>query len=125
MLPCRTPAQRQAGNGQAQGPAAYRHLADSHAGLLLDGYLKAVQRNELERVFVPRANGPFAAGQLLAFSQAYTGTMRDMRSCGVAAIYTGLPIWILRQKASLVNREFKFRNFNTRAQNLMRVRAGH
>jgi hypothetical protein len=91
--------------------------------MLHEGYMRAVQRNDLDRVFVPRTNGPFGAAQLIAFSQAYTGTMRDMRSCGVAAIYTGLPLWRLREKASLVSREFQGQNFTRRTKYLMRVRA--
>jgi hypothetical protein len=71
----------------------YKELAASHAGLLFDGYRQAATRNELNRVFFPREGGPFneGNGQLRRFSAAYTSTMRDMRSAGVASLHTGIP----------------------------------
>lgn len=116
---CRTPVINQNAAAGAQNPRAYRQLADGHAGLLYDGYQKAMQNDDLERVFLPRGAQPFQT--LLQFSAAYTGTMRDMRSCGVAALHTGLPLYLLKEKAHLIPPGFKAKNFTGRLPFLMKV----
>jgi hypothetical protein len=101
----------------------YRELAASHAGLLFDGYQKAANGNELDRVFLPREGVPFDTNQLREFSAAYTATMRDMRSAGVASLHTGIPLWLLPDRSALINRRFNGRDITRRLLFLMNVSA--
>lgn len=52
----------------------------------------------------------------------HTGTMRDMRSYGVASMHTGLPLWVLAQTASLVPKEFQGSDFSKGVPQLIQVR---
>jgi hypothetical protein len=104
----------------AHRPKAYRELAESHAGLLFDGYETAKkmdrdkgnqENQELYRVFLPQPRGggsapqPFADGDIMGFSRAYTGTMRDMRTNGVAALSFGVPVYELIKKVPGIKRD--------------------
>jgi hypothetical protein len=124
---CRTPVIREAVSAgeQFRRPIVYRELAASHAGLLFQGYLTAAASDELDRVFFPREGGPFNVGngQLQRFSAAYTGTMRDMRSAGVASLHTGVPLWMLPERRGLINQRFNGRDITRRLPFLMNVSA--
>lgn len=93
-------------NQAAKTSAAYRALAASHAGLLFDGYKKAADNGEVDRVFLPRSAAPFGPNDVVQFSEAYSGTMRDMRTCGVAALHCGIPVYLLKKKQALINSHF-------------------
>lgn len=101
-------------------PETYTDMAESHAGLLFDGYQRAKTLDNLERVFKPSGR-IYRDNELLAFTAAYTGTIRDMCSCGVAALHTGLPLSQLVNKKHLVSREFNTGGFIERTPYLIKV----
>lgn len=108
-------------NDSFKRPKAYRELATSHAGLLFDGYQRAQLLEQVDRVFKPRKE-TFKSNELLAFSAAYTGTIRDMCSCGIAALHTGLPLSKLVEKKNLISREFNTNSFIERTPYVIKVR---
>lgn len=89
-------------------------MATEQVGLLYDGYQRAQRNDTLTRVFRD-VTGPDGAMRVcnsqLDFAEAYTATIRDMRSCGVAAVHSGLPIWRLIDKANHVDSQFKIKDF--------------
>lgn len=106
-------------SGGPQTPQAYRQLADVHASQLFDGYQRAMQMGDLNRVFLTRGTQPFQT--VLEFSAAYTGNLSDMRGCGVAALYTGLPRYLLHNEAHLTPAALKAGNFARRVPSLIKV----
>ena len=90
--------------------------------MLLDGYQKAFQGHELERVFLVTPDTPQTLATAAAFSEAFTGTMRDMQSCGIASIHTGVPLWMLKEKRALVQQTFQGTGFLASVCRLVEVR---
>ena len=85
---------------------AFGALVDTQAEVLFDGYQKAKQATELDRVFlVTEATKNLQT--TTAFSEAFTGTMRDMQSCGIASNHTGIPLWKLRENKSVLKQAFQ------------------
>jgi hypothetical protein len=37
--------------------------------------------------------------------------MRDMQSCGIASIHTGIPLWLLRDRRQLLQKAFQGNSF--------------
>jgi hypothetical protein len=101
----------------------FRQLADSHAGLLFEGYQRSCNPiiDRLHRVFLPRVGDPLGPHRLRDFSEAYTGTIHDMASCGVAAMHTGIPLWNMEDKSRLIAQIFKTRDTTKRLPFLMNV----
>lgn len=111
-------------NQAGRAALAYRALASSHAGLLFDGYKKAAELNELDRVFkMEGINGgqPFNDNQIVQFSEAYSGTMRDMRSTGVAALTCGFPVYLIGDKQSVIRTHCNNRVWHGAINNILQV----
>ncbi|KAF6252278.1 P-loop containing nucleoside triphosphate hydrolase protein [Scenedesmus sp. NREL 46B-D3] len=83
----KTPVTKEAGaaGGGFQRPKVYRELANSHAGLLFDGYKRAADLDELDRVFFPRAGGPFNEGDMLVMMKTIFGD-EVMNAADAAAV---------------------------------------
>lgn len=69
------------------------------------------EKDALSRVFKPRESaaaptGVFNDNQVKPFSQNYCASMRDMLTFGVASNCCGLPAYLLRENAHLVDRHF-------------------
>lgn len=99
-------------------------MAAEQCGRLFDGYQKAVQTGQLNRVFsvINGADGnPMMCNNVDEFADTYTATMRDMRSCGVAAVHSGFPLWQLLEKSKFVDSQFRVADFKESVPGLMKV----
>lgn len=123
---CRSLIVRGDANQAGKAALAYRALASSHAGLLFDGYKKAAELNELDKVFkMEGINGgqPFNDNQIVQFSEAYSGTMRDMCTTGVAALTCGFPVYLIGGKQSVIRTHCKVKRIGHGAvNNILQVR---
>ena len=67
-------------------------------------YMDAIKQNVVQRIF----NGPSDPAELADaddFRLYFTGTMRDMQSCGAASIHSGLPLWHLKKLKTSIQKE--------------------
>ena len=122
--PVRTEIPPSAEGGPAfQMPLIYTEMAKQQVKQLWDGYETAMRRNMLDRVFKLLPGGaPLNQRQLNNFRKHYTCAMRDMISCGLGSMKTGLPLFSLIAKRNLVPRELRGGNYVETVPKLMRVR---
>ena len=69
-----------------------------------EAYMDAIEKNVVQRIF----NGPSDPAELADaddFRLYFTGTMRDMQSCGAASIHSGLPLWHLKKLKTSIQKE--------------------
>jgi len=67
-------------------------------------YMDAISEDKVRRIF----NGPSDPAELADaddFRLYFTGTMRDMQSCGAASIHSGLPLWHLKKMRTSIQME--------------------
>lgn len=109
-------------------PQVYAEMANEQAKQLFDGYQKASDLGrdwgKLAGVFkVQDWPGVLQVGQLAAFKSRYTAQMRDMASCGLASMKTGLPLFKLyeREKQALIPQGLRGANFRKTVPGLLRV----
>lgn len=111
---CRNPVIAENNNEPATVPINYLALGRNQCRQLFDGYLEARNSGDanLRRIFKLRIGGngaetKYSDAQLNEFRTDFTTSFRDMRSCGVAAMHCGFPLWQLVDKYSLVDRQFR------------------
>lgn len=81
--------------------STFAALQGQISNMIHQEYLEAKNSGRVEKVF----NAPEDPDDLdrpEKFQRHFTGTMRDMMSCGAASIHSGLPLWLLkRNKANI------------------------
>jgi len=108
--------------GEATG--VFCALQGKISDMLYEEYKKAMDNGDVNTVF----NAPAEPNDLRngdKFKKYFTGTMRDMMSCGAASLHSGLPLWLLKRKKHNIKHELGSRsNVDSSATSSMKDIAG-
>jgi len=132
MLPdvCRCHVNKDLQPAEEGGPTfvtakAYAEMVKEQAKQLFDGYHTAALKEDkavLPRVFQIGPNQHvLRQNQFLLFKERYTCMMRDMGSCGLAAMKTGLPLFKLLRHTNLLPTELQGPDYGKTVPKLVKV----